>query len=203
MDKLEEMVVFPSRIYSIEKPEFLEVVRKVSDQKLSEIRTDQVQMTLMTGNYSDVPEIQEFAYYVSQTAWNILSVQGYAMDGLITFFTEMWTQEHNPFSHMDYHVHGMGAVISVFYFLDVSPNGCGLVVHDPRPTKVITNIPAKPSETATDAWTEIVFHPKPGAMIFMPAWLPHAFTKNLSLEPTRFVHMNLSIAKQKTQVEVV
>jgi uncharacterized protein (TIGR02466 family) len=208
MDKLQEAAYFQSRIYAVKKMEFLEPVRAVSERYLKEAH-DRLgagqHMTVMTATYAHEKEVQEFAAYVSQTAWNILSSQGYAVDSMVTYFTEMWTQEHNAFSDMGYHVHNMGSQISAFYFLDVPENGCQMLIHDPRPTKMMVNLPAKDDSAVTDASAHIVFKPEPGTLLFTNSWMPHSFTKNMNMEPTRFVHMNLSVtlAPDDPKVEVL
>jgi uncharacterized protein (TIGR02466 family) len=208
MDKLEEAHYFASPVYMVRKPEFLESVRTVSARYEEASKTDKVNpVTMMTASYSHEPELEEFSRYVSQTAWNILSSQGYAMDNLVTFFTEMWTQEHNHLSSMETHVHGHGVQISAFYFIDVPENSCKLVIHDPRPGKVIINLPEKNAHDITMGSHQIVFTPEPGGLIFANAWLPHSMTKNMSNEPMRFVHINLSVAvapeSQEPEVEIV
>lgn len=206
MEKLDHATYFPTHVYAVKKPEFLESVREVSDRYLrylAEVRQEK-QMTVMTHTYAHEESIKEFAEYVSQTAWNILQSQGYAMDKLVTFFTEMWTQEHNTISDMAYHVHGMGAQISAFYFLDAPPAGCQFVIHDPRPTKMMINLPQADEGTITDASFNVMFTPEAGTLMFTNAWLPHSFTKNLSTEPCRFVHMNLGVMPgPEPEVEVV
>ena len=211
MDKLEEMHFFASPVYMIIKPEFLDAVRTVSsryEEASREHKTNPDYVNLMTASYAHEPELEEFSRYVSQTAWNILSTQGYTMDNLVTFFTEMWTQEHNHLSSMETHVHGHGVQISAFYFIDVPKDSCKVVVHDPRPGKVIINLPEKSHEQISLASHQIVLTPEPGALIFANAWLPHSFTKNMSHESLRFVHMNLAVAanpnpEQEPNVEVI
>lgn len=210
MEKLHEATYFPTKVYAIKKPEFLESVKAVSDEyiKAAHERLGEGQhMTVMTATYAHEEKIQPFAEYVSQTAWNILQSQGYAMDKLVTFFTEMWTQEHNAFSDMTYHVHNMGAQISAFYFLDVPKGGCQFLIHDPRPTKMMVNLPDADEKVVSGATSHIVFTPEPGTLLFTNSWLPHSFSKNMSMDPTRFVHMNLSVTMspetEDPQVEVV
>jgi len=205
---LTESLIFPSKVYSIEKPDFLDTVRAVSSKYLEQSRQLQKgeYMTLMSGNYSHEPEIAPFAQYVSQTAWNILQAQGYSMDQLVTFFSEMWTQEHKSFSSIDYHVHGLGSMISVFYFLDVPHNGCQLVLHDPRPTKWMIDIATRDPSQITDASERVFVPSKAGTLVFTNSWMPHSFTKNFNSEPTRFVHMNLSVTMspvKPTTVEII
>lgn len=203
-DTLEETHYFASPVYIVDKPEFLDAVRTVSDRYEEKSRARKKNpnyVNLMTASYHHEPELQDFSQYVSQTAWNILHSQGFAMDKLVTYFTEMWTQEHNHLSSMETHVHGHGAQISAFYFIDVPPKGCKLVVHDPRPGKVIANLYEQDDNAITLASRQIVFTPRAGILILANAWLPHSFTKNMSDEPVRFVHMNLSVALNEAAVE--
>ncbi len=207
MNNLDYSNYFATPIYAVKKEEFLEPVKNVSNFFLKKAKNNfkDQQVTLMTEDYSNEPSIFEFSQFVSQTAWNILESQGYAMDNLVTFFTEMWTQEHNYLSSMDTHIHGLGTKISAFFFLDVPKDGCSLVIHDPRPAKVITDLPFATNEKVSHAASQIAFTPEEGTIIFTPSWIPHSFTRNLSFDPTRFVHMNLSVAEtpKKNNVEVI
>jgi uncharacterized protein (TIGR02466 family) len=210
-DTLEQMDYFASPVYVVTKPEFMDAVRTVStryEEASREHKKNPDYVNLMTASYAHEPELEAFSQYISQTAWNILSSQGYNMDNLVTYFTEMWTQEHNHLSSMETHVHGYGVQISAFYFIDVPENSCKLVVHDPRPGKVIINLPEKNVNKITAGSHQIVFTPQPGTLIFANAWLPHSFTKNMSHESMRFVHMNLSVAvnekpEEENSVEVL
>jgi len=212
MDQLNETHYFSTPIYMVKKMEFLETVRKVSNRYIAasqKRKKGKKYVVLMTASYMAEPEVAEFAQYISQTAWNILASQGANMDNLVTYFTEMWTQEHNHLSSMETHFHGRGAQISAFYFLDAPKNGCKFVIHDPRHGKVITNLPPKNSKDITQNSHQIVFTPEAGTLILTNAWVPHSFTKNFSRETVRFVHMNLSVAvnenavKEEKSVEVI
>jgi hypothetical protein len=196
MDQLEEINYFATTIYAVEKTEFLDPIRAVSDKYLSDSKIiNGKNMTVMTHDFSNEPQALGFAQYVSQTAWNILASQGYAMNDGVTYFTEMWTQEHNFQSSMDQHFHGNGAQISAFYFLEVPDNACKLLVYDPRAAKVIINLPQADADKMTPASPFGVFTPKEGVIIFTPAWLPHSFSRNMNSEkPMKFVHMNISVA---------
>lgn len=208
MDKLEESYYFVTTVYSIHKPEFLELVKAISDRylELSEVEGEK-KMTVMTRGYAHEALLESFTQYVSQTAWNILKSQGYDVDKMYTYFTEMWTQEHNTFSSMDCHMHGNRSQITCFYFLDTPENGCQLVIYDPRPAKTIINLGAAEETKITQATPQVVITPKAGLLVFTNAWLPHSFSKNFSKEPCRFVHMNLSVnplpPEEKTPDEVV
>jgi hypothetical protein len=196
MDQLEEINYFATTIYAVEKTEFLKPIRAISDKYLEESKNCLGKnMTVMTQNFSNDAEALEFAQYVSQTAWNILASQGYAMNDGVTYFTEMWTQEHNFQSSMEQHFHGNGAQISAFYFLEVPDKACKLVIYDPRAAKVIINLPQADADKMTPASPFGVFSPKEGVIIFTPAWLPHSFSRNMNSEkPMKFVHMNIAVA---------
>jgi len=204
MDNLEELNYYVTTVYAILKTEFLEAVKGVSDRYLAEVQSDNA--SVMTGSYYHEPEVAYFAQYVSQTAWNILNSQGYNMDQLVTFFTEMWTQEHKTGSYMETHVHPRGAQISAFYFLDVPPDSCQIILHDPRPAKVMINLFPKDDKVISGATDPIVLSPQPGMLIFTNSWLPHSFSQNRNELPCRFVHMNLSVMPapaKEPDVEIV
>jgi hypothetical protein len=203
-DQLIEQYYFQTPVYLVKKPEFLPVVNAVSQRYIERSRArkkNKNPVMVMSGSYMNEPEIAEFAKYVSQTGWNILSAQGYRMEDLVTYFTEMWTQEHNHMSSMETHVHGHGVQISAFYFLDAPENSCKLVVHDPRPGKVIVNLHQKDARQVTEASHQIVFKPEPGLLVFINSWVPHSFTKNFSKQPLRFVHINMSVALSPEALE--
>lgn len=192
-----EQYYFQTPVYLLKKPDFLPTVKAVSERYVERSRArkkNKNPVVVMSGSYMNEPEMAEFCKYVSQTAWNILSAQGYRMQDLVTYFTEMWTQEHNHMSSMETHTHGHGVQISGFYFLDVPEKSCKLVVHDPRPGKVMVNLHQADPRQVSDASHQIVFTPEPGLMVFMNSWVPHSFTKNFSKDSLRFVHMNLSVA---------
>ena len=204
MEQLHDASYFTTKVYAIKKPEFLDMVKKVSGEylhKAHERLGEGQHMTVMTENFYHETSVAPFAEYVSQTAWNILQSQGYAMDKLVTFFAEMWTQEHNAFSDMAYHVHNLGSQISAFYFLDVPKGGCQMLIHDPRPTKMMINLPEADDKKVSGATSQIVLTPEAGTLVFTNAWLPHSFTKNMSMEPTRFVHMNLGVVVAPEQTD--
>jgi len=188
---------FPCPVYTIERPDFLPSVSKVSEESLEESRKLQqindIYPVLMSNNFFADPRIASFSQFVADTAWNILQEQGYAMQGLQTHFMEMWTQEHHKMSGMEQHVHMFGSQIVGFYFLEVPEDSSRVVFHDPRPGKVQINLPEQDQSVATVASHMINFQPKPGLLIFANAWLPHSFTRHGSDKPLKFVHFNLTV----------
>lgn len=196
-DILSAEIYFPTVVYQIEKPEFLDAVRNVAENALVDVRNNaalnDIYPVHMTDNLFDTPDIIQFQYYVGATAYNILNDQGYKLDGFEPYFSEMWCQEHYKHSGMEQHVHGAGSQIVGFYFLD-TPKKCSKVVfHDPRPAKSMSSWAEQDVSKATSASGMINFTPKPGLLMFTNAWLPHSFSRHGSEEPMRFIHFNIGL----------
>jgi len=194
---------FPCPIYIIERLDFLDVVKEVSEENLKiqrkELDLNEIYPVYMTGNYFGDPRMVGFSEFVGATAWNILNEQGYAMQDKAVQFMEMWTQEHYKHSAMDAHVHGYGSQITGFYFLE-TPEDCSRVVfHDPRAAKVQIDLPEQDMRIATPASKAINFTPKPGMMIFANSWLSHSFTRHAADLPIKFVHFNLTVVSAPQQ----
>ena len=198
---------FPCPIYIIDRPDFLEVVKTVSEENLVEARKvqslNEIYPVYMTGNYFGDSRMAEFTGFVGGTAWNILNEQGYAMADKAVQFTEMWTQEHHKHSAMDAHVHGFGSQIVGFYFLETPEGGSNVVFHDPRAAKVQIDLPEQDISMATPASKMIHFTPKPGTMIFANSWLSHSFTRHAADLPIKFVHFNLTVIPAPQQAAEV
>ena len=197
-EQLQAFYYFPSGVYVIEKPEFLKDARdackKAVAKQKKEKKLDEIYPVYMTENLYEYDGMKEVSNYIAQTAWNILSDQGYAMDNYSTVFTEFWCQEHYKHSAMEQHIHGYGSQIVGFYFTEAPENCSRVVFFDPRAGKVQINIPERDPNVATSGSNMINFIPKPGMMIFTNAWLAHAFTRHAADEPIQFIHFNLSIA---------
>lgn len=196
-DSLNANIYFPTVIYTIEKPEFLEAVGKIAEEALVEVRKntalDEIYPVHMTGNLYDKPEIIPFQYYVGGTAANILNEQGYNTDGFETYYSEMWCQEHFKHSAMEQHVHGAGSQIVGFYFLEAPENCSRVLFHDPRAGKPLISWAEKDMTQATFASNIINFEPKPGLLMFTNAWLAHSFTRHAADKPIKFIHFNIGL----------
>ena len=198
---------FPSAIYYIERPDFLETVNTVSEENLAKARNAQAINEIYplhtTENYYADPRMAKFSNFVGATAWNILNEQGYAMADKAMTFAEMWTQEHHKYSGMDAHVHGFGSQIVGFYFLETPQNCSRVVFHDPRAAKVQIDLPEQDISLATPASKMINFTPKPGVMIFANSWLMHSFTRHEADLPIKFMHFNLTVIPATQEISSV
>jgi hypothetical protein len=213
LKQIETIPLFSCPVFIIDKPEFLEVTRKISKKfiakRKNEIELNPNYPVYMTESINFDPEMLDFANFVAQSAWDVLDNQGYAMDYFQTYFTEMWCQEHHEGSSMDRHIHGNGSVISGFYFLNC-PDDAVVVFHDPRDAKVITNLPEKLITNVTHGSNMVNFPAKNGRLMFSNSWLPHSFNKVTGNIPLTFIHFNIAVAQApqqfcppKPQVEVI
>jgi uncharacterized protein (TIGR02466 family) len=189
---------FPTFVYSVKKPELLQTVKTVCDeyvQKQKSKQLDEIYPLYMTDNLFNDERMVEFSQAVGQMAWDILREQGYNMDGLNTYFSEMWCQEHYKHSAMEQHVHGLGSQIVGFYFTKTPENCSRVIFHDPRPGKVMINLPETSVNMATPASNMINFVPEEGMLMFTNAWLPHSFTRHAAEDPIQFIHFNLGVGQ--------
>lgn len=192
--QLESYFYFCSPVYKMNISEFVEAVSQVAEEHAVEIRKqgiDEIYPVVQTGNLLDDPRILDFGNFIAQTAWNVLSSQGYDMQNFTTHFSEMWMQEHYKHSAMEEHMH-KGVDLVGFYMLEVPENSSKVVFYDPRPGKVMgSRLPELDVNAITIASDAIHFDLQPGDLLIAPAWLPHAFTRHGSDKPIRFVHFNV------------
>jgi uncharacterized protein (TIGR02466 family) len=186
---------FPSTIYSVDKPEFFDMVTLISMQYLFERKKSEVNplYPVQTESIFNEEMLSDFTTFILQSAWTILNSQGHAMKDKETYFTEMWAQEHSYMQGHEEHVHGDGNQITGFYFIDTPKDSCKVAIHDPRQGRRLVNLREANLNKITDSSETILFVPQPGRMYFINSWLPHSVTRNPSKEPTRLVHFNLGV----------
>jgi len=188
---------FASMIYTIQKPEFLDDVIAVSDEMLEASKQampmNETYPSVMTGSMIGIERTVAFERFIAESAWAILDSQGYSMDTLGTYVSELWAQEHFKYSGMEQHVHPHGVVLSGFYFLTAPEDGCMIELHDPRPGKVQASLPIKDPAQVKDANNSLFIKPEPGLVVFSSSWLPHSFTRNASSDSVKFIHFNVSV----------
>jgi len=190
-DILDQWQYFPSPVYSVKKFDFLNVARKASKEALKANGAIDPVYPMAHANLFDSPDLETFFGYALNTAWNLLSDQGYQMEGLSTHLTEAWVQEHHKLSSMEYHSHGDCDLVG-FYVLECPKDAPKLVIHDPRPMRIASNIPEADFNKITTATRMVNFTLEAGTLLFTPSWLAHSFTRNPSLKPFTFIHLNIN-----------
>lgn len=204
---------FGTPIYSVKRKDFLQSVKKISSRLLNEAKQkpeyNSENPLAMTENFFNDPQAQDFCDFIGKTSWDILSDQGYAMDGMSVHFAELWTQEHKKHSLMEQHTHRFGSQIVGFYFLDVPDPAPHALFYDPRIAAVQGGMPERDTTQLTLASSIISKIPEAGSFIFTNSWLAHSFSKNLTDKPFRFVHFNMFVAPNQSsnhkpmEVEVI
>jgi len=213
-DQLSASVYFSTPVYSIEIPEWVEHVNKVCDKYIKAAKDNNKQvikdreklvkkkigdhgMSHHSTSLINDPDLKEFQDYIGKTSWNCLDHMGYDLSQYELFWTEFWVQEfgekggghHEGHIHYDNHISG-------FYFLKCSEHTSMPVFHDPRPAKLMTQLPFKNEKEVSFASSMIHYKPKPGTMIFIPAYLEHQYVVDNGVEPFRFIHFNLQAVRR-------
>ena len=190
---------FPTAVYWIEKPEFLETAKFVSKEYLNTAKKNKPKDKLMeklfpvvmSESFAGDERVRDLVMYIAQTSWNILAEQGHAMQNQEVFIMDFWAQEHHMRSANEEHVHGFGAQMTGFYILEAPENSSHISIHDPRPAKRQINLPEQDMARITPASLAANYIPKAGNLYFMNTWLPHGFTRHGSEKPLKFIHFNL------------
>ena len=196
VDQLVVSPYFASTIYTIKKEEFLPVATEVFDESVELVKKqsklNELYPAYMTANLVGDPRLKELSEYIAGSAWNILKSQGFRMADKLTYVTELWGQEHQKHSAMEEHPHA-GSQIVGFYFVDVPENSSKIIIHDPRPGKVMSGLPEDNAANVTAASSQVTFGAEAGYLFFANAWLPHSFTRHGSERPLKFYHFNITV----------
>ena len=186
---------FPSGMYWIEKPEFLDTAKFVSKEYLNQAKKDKLMDKLfpvvMSNTFAHDERVRDLVMYIAQTSWNILNEQGHDMRNQEVYIMDFWAQEHHMRSANEEHVHGFGAQITGFYILEAPENSSRISVFDPRPGKKQINLPERDMSQVTYASFAANYIPEPGTLYFLNSWLPHGFTRHGAEKPLKFIHFNL------------
>lgn len=135
---------------------------------------------------------QKLSEFVLKRSFSFLENQGYCLKNYSLVLNELWVQEfsksgggnHNTHVHSNNHVSG-------FYFLKCSDKTSYPVFHDPRPGKLMNQLPEKNKDEISDASENISFFPKPGTFVFFNSYIGHEFVVDHGIEPFRFIHFNI------------
>ena len=209
---------FSTPVYSIMKTEWLKPAIKATDKFIDQAYKSQKPLLkerkkfLGNKDYLKVkdhglsyhstplngdPGLKELEQYVGATSHNLLDEWGYDMKQYSMFFTEFWVQEfaktggghHSTHVHWDNHISG-------FYFLKCSDKTSFPVMHDPRAGAMMTKLPQKDGTKVSSMSDQIHYRPKPGMLVFFPAYVPHEFSVDMGIDDFRFIHFNLQAVRK-------
>ena len=194
---------FISNIYFEEDISFLDNLNKISDKYINDA-IEKNKINFINGKdfglvHHSEPLIHDVNFYtfikfICKKSYSILDEQGYDLKDYSLAINELWVQEFSKEGggHHSIHSHWNGH-ISGFYFLKCSENTSYPVFHDPRPGKLMIQLPEKNDSLITDASERIHFKPKPGTLIFFNSYLPHEFIVDNGIDPFRFIHFNIQV----------
>jgi uncharacterized protein (TIGR02466 family) len=198
---------FSSCVYVEENNFWLDSLNKLSDPYINEAVENNKKLFINNKDFGLVHHSRalmndsnflEFIKFISKKSYSILDEQGYDLKDYLLTLSELWVQEFSKEGggHHSIHTHWNGH-ISGFYFLKCSDNTSYPIFHDPRPGKMMIQLPEKNKDDITEASEKIIFKPKPGTFVFFNSYLGHEFEVDHGIEPFRFIHFNLqAVPKQ-------
>jgi uncharacterized protein (TIGR02466 family) len=191
---------FSSAVFRMHRPDFLHTIRPLFNEYVDSVRGEivdkkeyKIYPAIMTRNMHQDERLDAFVAFIGNLSWTILDGQGYNMDMYYTKIQDMWGQNHQQASGMDHHIHGVGSVLSGFYFIDVPETSSQVTFHDPRSAKIYSGLPERNINNLTPACNMINFTPKAGDLIIANSWLPHSFLRNFNTSAFNFLHFNIEV----------
>ena len=192
---------FSSYVYAEEDNSWLEFLNKLSDPYINEaiennkkyfINNKDFGFAHHSGDLMNDINFLKFIQFVSKKSYSFLDEQGYDLKDYSLAVRELWVQEFSKGGggHHSVHAHSNGH-ISGFYFLKCSNKTSFPIFHDPRPGKMMIQLPEKDKNKITEASEKINFIPKPGMFVFFNSYLGHEFVVDHGIEPFRFIHFNI------------
>ena len=212
MSDLKTISLFDTLIYQAEIPEYLndkdfmsvcnehtDKAIKNTQQKIEErqkkynaaIKDHGLSYHSESKLYED-DRFYNFELLIRNTARNILTDQGFDLSNHTLDYTEMWIQKfaYDGGGHQDTHVHWDNH-ISGFYFIECSDRTTKPIFHDPRPARMMLNLPIKDHSKLCPAMERQIIKVQPGTLLLFNSWLPHQFSVDDGLDPFRFIHFNI------------
>ena len=192
---------FPTPIYFMDKPEWVDSLNIATDKFVEEARTLNKPLMILNRDVglvhhssalADDKKFNEFIKFICDNAFIFLEQQGYNIDLYFMAIQECWVQEFSKEGggHHNSHIHS-NSHISGFYFLKASDKTSYPVFHDSRVNKKMIQLKEKDITKITEASELINVPAKPGMFIFFPSYLEHQFIMDPGIEPFRFIHFNL------------
>jgi uncharacterized protein (TIGR02466 family) len=192
---------FSSNVYYFEDTTFLKnldsicepyINKAIEQNKINFIGDSDIGLVHHSETLINDNNFLNFSKFIIDKSYFILDEQGYDLRDYTLFISELWVQQFAKFGggQHESHIHWNGH-ISGFYFLKCSENTSYPIFHDPRPGKLMNQLPQKDKNNFTDASDLIHFKPKPGTFLFFNSYLNHQFAFDLGKEPFRFIHFNI------------
>jgi uncharacterized protein (TIGR02466 family) len=183
---------FPTSIYTIMKPEYLAITKKVCKEYVAKAKLDELHKVRMTEDFRNDKRIEDLTNKILNYSWDILDSQGYDMSNYRTFFDEFWCHDYEKQGSMEQHIHGKGTQLTGFYFVNCPKDCSKALFYDPKIAKVQINLREKNENMVSHASNMINIEPKEGMLIFTNSWLAHSFSRNASNKNMQFIHFTVT-----------
>lgn len=198
---------FSSYIYSEEDVSWLNSLNIISDKYINEAIEDNKKNFINNKDFglshhsesliNDL-NFNKFSQFILKRCFSFLENQGYCLKNYSLVMNELWVQEfskegggnHSTHIHSNNHVSG-------FYFLKCSNKTSYPVFHDPRPGKLMNQLPEKNKNEITGASEKVCILPKPGTFVFFNSYIGHEFVVDHGIDPFRFIHFNVQAISKK------
>ena len=207
---MDSTTLFESVVYRKELPKYVDELNKITNSYLNKARKQAKESIFARekkykvaigdhgmsyhshGKLCNDKRMVDFATLIRSTAKNILETQGFDLVNHSMEYTEMWVQQfadrggghHGTHVHWDNHISG-------FYFLKCSNRTSVPVFHDPRPGRMMLNLPIKDHTKLCYAMERQIVRPKPGTLLMFNSYLPHEFKVDSGIDAFRFIHFNI------------
>ena len=193
-------LLFPSAVVKIKKPEYLPESKPVLKKHLALSKPNAWNVCQSSSMFDD--QLSPLLNFIARSSFEMLADQGYDMTNLSTRVSEFWGQEFLKHGQHIEHVHGNGAQVTRFYFVNI-PQGCSLpIFFDPRAGKKQINLRQSDESQLTYASEHATFQIEAGDLMLFNSWLPHGFTRHESEEPLQFIHFNV-VVDESPPVEII
>jgi hypothetical protein len=192
---------FKTNIYAEEDSSWLNSLNLLSDPYIEEAREKNKINFINNKDFGLVHHsiqlqndinFSKFIHFICKRAYSILDEQGYDLKNYSLAVRELWVQEFSKDGggYHSIHTHWNGH-ISGFYFLKCSDKTSRPIFYDPRPGKLMIQLPEKNIVETSDASEKVNFKAIPGVFVFFNSYIGHEFAVDPGIEPFRFIHFNI------------
>lgn len=186
---------FPVCIHRNLNTSFVNTLLPIHDDHIRKIREQRPVDTLypatMTDFYSYQEPFSDFFDFLQHNAEQAILAQGYLIKNFDVIITDVFSQQHEYTSSMESHFHP--GFLTGFYFLEVPEPSPVALFFDPKDVKVHNGFIESDHNIMTPAVSVVNYRPEPGLMIMTNSWLKHAFTRNPSQQPLKFIHFSVNV----------
>jgi len=189
---MQKFSYFPSYVYRGEEPEWL--------PQLSIVEGDwdnpQSPSLVHSKEFVNDSRFFNFKKHLEQIAYAILEEDGYGVESYNIKVTNIWGQRLLFPRYNQLHVHG-NTVFSGFYILDAVGQCAYPVFNDPRPGKLMGDLPAPIFEDVRPPTQYIHFNNIiPGSLFVFNSWMPHQFVNGAPESEVKFLHFVIAAEKK-------